>query len=217
MKQRPEDPHAAVKAKCAELGLLPWIPRWWQWYNEGLRAEENGEPNVAIACFQVFLRYLDAPQEMDPTLRIIEATMFEPRHAQQGDECDGLWFSEQVNRRNSAKFRIALSFLELHQPDQAATMLREVALEVGQDMACLNGKHAQYGFGGYGFHMGVVASAMLHSLHLLNEIQETDMPMLDSDEVARQCEAAGRDLLRVYLKKEAKLFFDAANRLKSAP
>ena len=215
LKRRSEDPHTAVKAKCAEMGLLPWIPRWWQWYNEGLRAEANGEPDVAIACYQVFLRYLDAPQEMDPTLQIIAPTMFEPRHVRQGDDCDWVWFSDQVNRRNSAKFRMALSFLGLHQPNQAATLLREVALEVGQDMACLNGKYARNGFGGDGFHLGVVASALLHSLHLLNEIQESDMPMLDRGEVARQCEAAGRDLLRVDLKNESQFFFEAADRLKS--
>lgn len=209
-----EDLHAAVKAECAEWSLLPWIPRWWQWYNEGCRASADGKYDLAVACYQVVLRYLDAPQEMDPTLRI-EPSPDGPPHAQQGDAWDSYWISDLGNRRNSAKFRMALAFLALHKPEPAAILLREVALDVGQDQAEFYLEFRSDGHSLMDIHMGVIASTLLHSLHLLNEIQWADMPVLDRAAVARQCIAAGRELQHANLQKEARIFYDAKDRLLS--
>ena len=214
MKQRPDDPSAAVKTACAELGLSPWIPRWWQWYNEGCRAEAEGEYDFAVACFKVVLRFMDAPQEMDPTLSV-EPSNYGSPHLRQNDDLDFSWISDRISRRNSAKFRMALCSLILHKPDQAASLLREVALDVGQDrVSFLYDIHAN-GNSSNPIHLGVLASTLLHNLHLLNEIQGTDTTGLDQAAIAKQCVKAAHELQGVRLKNEAQYFFDAAERLKS--
>jgi tetratricopeptide (TPR) repeat protein len=215
MARPSEDPHAAVQAECAALGLLPWIPRWGQWYNQGVWAAAEGQDDMAIACFQVVLRYLAAPQKMDPTLSIEPATATCVAHLRQGRDMDLAWFSAMISRRNSAKFRLALSYLGVHRLDQAAALLREVALEVGQDRVGLI--HQALPDSSYGVHLGVLASTMLHSLHLLNEIHGTEMPELERTDVIKRSESAGRELLSRNLNREAQYFFSAAERLKSTP
>jgi len=213
--QRSENLHDVVKAECGELGLLPWIPRWWQWYNTGKMALEEGEYMLAAECFQVVLRFLSAPQEMDPTLSIEPASRFCVEHLRQGEDRDTGWIREQVSRRNSARFHLAVCFLELNEPDQAAILLREVALEVGQDRSHLFREIYENRSSYFSVHLGVLSSTLLHSLHLLNDIQWAGMPVLDRAEVAQQCLEAGRELKRARFGKEAHFFFNAAKRLKS--
>ena len=215
LRQRTEDPFVAIRTSCDEMGLLPWVPRWRQWYNEGIWAADEEEHAIAASCFQILLRYLEAPLEMDPTASIKNLSNGKPILVQGPDE-DNHWFDEQSNRRISTQFRLALSLLALKQTDQAARYLREIALETKHDKVAF--MHECYiGTSSYNdVNLGEIASSLLHCLHLLNEIQFSDEPILDRNTVYGRCRISARELNSLQYQTGAHIIIEMANRLKSS-
>lgn len=214
LRQGTEDPFVAIRTSCGEMGLLPWVPRWWQWYNEGIWAADEGEHAIAISCFQVLLRYLEDPLEMDSTIAIKNLSNGEP-FLVQGPDMDFSWFKEQADRRISTQFRLALSLLALRQPDQAAKYLREIALETKRDKVSFLHEGRLNSGSRNTVDLGAIASSLLHCLHLLNEIQFSDEPILDRRTVIGRCRISARTLNSLHFQTGAHIIYETANRLKS--
>lgn len=216
LRQRTGDPFVAIRTSCGEMGLLPWVPRWWQWYNEGIWAADEGEHAIAISCFQVLLRYLEDPLEMDSTIAIKNLSNGET-FLVQGPDMDFRWFKEQADRRISTQFRLALSLLALKQPDKAATYLREIALEAKRDkVSFLHESHLNFR-GSNTVDLRAMASSLLHCLHLLNEVQFGDEPILDRRSVIGRCRISVRELNSLHFQTGAHIIYEMANRLKASP
>lgn len=213
LRQRTEDPVVAIKTSCGEWGVLPWVPRWWQWYNEGIWAADEGEHAIAISCFQVLLRYLEAPQEMDPTITLKNLSDGKPILVQ-GPDMDTNWFDEQSDRRISTQFRLALSLLAQNQPDQAAKYLREIALETKPGKIRFLHETHLHSCSYNTVDLGAIASSLLHCLHLLNEIQFNDEPVLDRNVVFGRCQVSARELNSLQYKTGAHIIYETAKRLK---
>lgn len=146
-----EYPAEAVRELSAKLGISPWMPSWWEWYNEGRSADENKEYERAIASYRVFLEYTEDPSQHDT---IMKTTM-----------------SPVQSYVDSARFHMALSYILLNKHEEAALLLREISLKLGAEQTMLHKWALPRGSHHWQGRLGVIAAELLHCLHLVNEVE----------------------------------------------
>ena len=162
-----DNPFEATRNACFELGVLPWMPSWWDWHNEGRIAHEDMEYERAVACYRTALQFLEDPSPLDPDITI------------------SLSPQERINYGRSTKFHMALSFLLLDRHDEAALLLREIALETSGEIVGLHGRVGPRGQESRQVRLGVVASQLLHCIHLIHEAELQRISDEDRDAAVR--------------------------------
>lgn len=195
--RQPSAPLEAVRDLCEEFGILPWMPRLSHWYREAREAARHADHERAVACFQVVLRFIEARDQMHPTIAAASygTEGSSPIQIQDPDE---MWLGDHMyeGAKLSVRFDLALSLLLVNRPDEAASLFREVALVLGHEPATWWLEIDANSGGGVGTRLGELSSRILHSLHLLQEAQKEEAPNRVRRRARNELYALSREFLR---------------------
>ncbi len=185
LEMRGHDIERAISDGIAVLGISPWQPSWYQWYNIGVSAFEDGNHYGAAKCFRKVLQAAEGEQFVFRDMDVLKISM---------------------------QFRLALSLLALQELDQAAELLRNIGLAAGAQSVLYYGRVIETGAGGARLPLGEFASMLLHGIHSIQDLQTADLPNQVSEAFIQRC--ARTSLPVPGRRQESQLFFDLAQYLK---
>jgi tetratricopeptide (TPR) repeat protein len=156
-----------IRGLCARAGLPAFEPVWYEWFNHGRKYQTARAWEKAIICYERALDFLKDPEKsgrykLEPQE---SSTRVALRSGNSLAEVDLLWSELLDSRLQSATFYLAQCLIEAGRPDEAAPLLRKMAVRIGGDTLPLI-EEATWNSSRYQeVHLGVRAAELLKALH----------------------------------------------------
>jgi tetratricopeptide (TPR) repeat protein len=163
----PARPNDEARRLCAEAGLPPFEPAWYEWFNAGHRCQQAKQYDKAIVCYRTVIDFLENP-EQSGAYHLEKETGSDPISLRWGPsigEVDLRWSHEYNARWYSSAFYLAQCLIEAGPKEEAARWLRRIAVSLGGDQVALL-QEVTWSSANYTTEaLGVRAAEMLKQLH----------------------------------------------------